>query len=101
MAYVVERRKDDGTACYLAQYRDPEGRIRSTGTFSSRRAAERAGNREEQRVLAGNWHDHTLGAILFQAYVEDDWLPSKHLEATTLASYVLNSSLPRLRRSPG
>jgi integrase len=87
---VVERRKHDGTTRYLAQYRDPEGRIRSAGTHSSRRAAERAGNREEQRVLAGNWHDHTLGAIPFQAYVEADWLPSKHIEATTRAAYVSN-----------
>jgi integrase len=90
MAYVVERRKDDGTPRFLAQYRDPEGRIRSAGTHSSRRAAERAANREEQRVLAGNWHDHTLGAIPFQAYVETDWLPSKHIEATTRAAYVSN-----------
>ncbi len=90
MAYVVERKKDDGTPRYLAQYRDPEGRIRSAGTHSSRRAAERAANREEQRVLAGNWHDHTLGAVPFQAYVEDDWLPSKHIEATTRAAYVSN-----------
>lgn len=88
MAYVVERKKDDGTARFPAQYRDPEGRIRSAGTHSSRRAAERAGNREEQRVLAGNWHDHTLGAIPFQTYVETDWLPSKHIEATTRAAYV-------------
>jgi hypothetical protein len=90
MAYVVERRKDDGTARYLAQYRDPEGRIRSAGTHSSRRAAERAANREEQRVLAGNWHDHTLGAIPFQTYVDNDWLPSKRIEATTRAAYVSN-----------
>jgi GAF domain-containing protein len=81
LAYVVERRKYDGTTRYLAQLRDAEGRIRSVGTHSSRRAAERAGNREEQRVLAGNWHDHTFGAIPFQAYVESDWLPSKHIEA--------------------
>ncbi len=90
MAYVVERKRNDGTARFLAQYRDPEGRIRSAGTHSSRRAAERAGNREEQRVLAGNWHDHTLGAIPFQTYVETEWLPSKHIEATTRAAYVSN-----------
>jgi hypothetical protein len=35
-------------------------------------------------------HDHTLGAIPFQAYVESDWLPSKHTEATTRAAYVSN-----------
>ncbi len=103
MAYVVERKKDDGTPRYLAQYRDPQGRIRSAGTHPSRRAAERAGNREEQRVLAGNWHDHTLGAIPFQAYVDNDWLPSKHIEATTRAAYVSNLTkhfLPYFGKKP-
>jgi hypothetical protein len=72
MAYVVERKNADGISRFLANYRDPEGRIRSAGTFPSRRAAERAANREEQRVLAGNWRDHTLGAVPFQQYVERD-----------------------------
>jgi site-specific recombinase XerD len=90
MAWVVERKKDDGTSRFLAQYRDPEGRIRSAGTHSSRRAAERAGNREEQQVHAGSWFDRSLGAIPFQQYVEKHWLPSKHIEATTLAAYMSN-----------
>ncbi|KRA37874.1 MULTISPECIES: tyrosine-type recombinase/integrase [unclassified Nocardioides] len=90
MAWVAERTIGDGTTRFLAQYRDPEGRIRSAGTHSSRRAAERAGNREEQRVLTGSWHDRTLGAVSFQQYVERDWLPSKHIEATTRAAYISN-----------
>ena len=90
MAYVVERRKHDGTTRFLACYRDPEGRIRSAGTHSTRRAAERAGNREEQKVLAGSWRDASLGAISFHDYVETDWLPSKHIEPTTKAAYVSN-----------
>ena len=32
-------------------------------------------------VLAGQWHDGTLGAVTFQEFVETDWLPSKHIEA--------------------
>ena len=90
MAYVVERKKDDGTTRYLACYRDPEGRVRSAGTHASRRGALRAANREEQRVLAGSWRDASLGTIAFQAYVENDWLPSKHIEPTTKAAYVSN-----------
>ncbi len=50
MAYVVERKKDNGTARFLAQYRDPEGRIRSAGTHSSRRAAERRSPGSPRRV---------------------------------------------------
>ena len=90
MAYVVQRKNSEGASRFLASYRDPEGRVRSAGTYPSRRAAERAANREEQRVLAGNWRDHTLGAVAFQTYVEKDWLPSKHIEPTTRAAYVSN-----------
>ena len=90
MAYVVERKKHDGTTRYLACYRDPEGRVRSAGTHATRRTAERAAHREEQKVLAGSWRDASLGAISFRDYVETDWLPSKHIEPTTRAAYVSN-----------
>ena len=43
MAWVKERITDDGDKRFVACYRDPEGRQRSAGTYSSRRAAERAG----------------------------------------------------------
>ena len=90
MAYVVERKKGDGTTRFLACYRDPEGRVRSAGTHPTRRAAERAAHREEQKVLAGSWRDASLGTITFHDYVERDWLPSKHIEPTTKAAYVSN-----------
>lgn len=90
MAWAVERKKGDGSLRFLACYRDPDGRVRSAGTFPSRRAAERAGNREEQFVLAGSWHDNSLGAVSFHDFVAKDWLPSKHIEATTRAAYVSN-----------
>ena len=90
MAWVKPRITSDGEKRFVACYRDPEGRTRSAGTFTSQRAAERAGNREEQRVRGGNWHDATRGAISFQLYVERDWLPSKHIEATTRAAYMSN-----------
>ena len=90
MAYVVERKRNDGTTRFLACYRDPEGRVRSAGTHPTRRAAERAAHREEQKVLAGSWRDASLGVISFRDYVENDWLPSKHIEPTTKAAYVSN-----------
>jgi len=90
MAWVKERTTSDGVKRWVACYRDPEGRQRSAGTFSSKRAAERAGNREEQRVLAGSWRDHSLGEVRFRDYVETEWLPSKHIEPTTRAAYVSN-----------
>jgi integrase len=87
MAWVKERVTDDGDKRFVACYRDPEGRQRSAGTYSSRRAAERAANREEAKVREGAWHDHSRGEITFDEYVETVWLPSKHVETSTLAAY--------------
>ena len=87
MAWIKVRLTDDGDKRFVACYRDPEGRQRSAGTYSSRRAAERAGNREEAKVREGSWHDHSRGEITFAEYVETVWLPSKHVETSTLAAY--------------
>lgn len=87
MAWVKERITDDGDKRFAACYRDPEGRQRSAGTFSSRRAAERAANREEAKVREGAWHDHSRGQVRFAEYVETVWLPSKQVETSTLAAY--------------
>jgi hypothetical protein len=53
MAGIKKRVTDDGDKRFVACYRDPEGRQRSAGTYSSRRAAERAANREEAKVREG------------------------------------------------
>jgi len=87
MAWIKVRITDDGTKRFVACYRDPEGRQRSAGTFSSRRAAERAAHREEAKVREGAWHDHSRGQVTFAEYVQTVWLPSKHVEASTLAAY--------------
>ena len=60
MAYVVERTLVNGTR-FMGMYLDPEGHKRSAGSFSTRREAQRAAHREEQKVLAGAWHDTSLG----------------------------------------
>ena len=87
MAWIKTRVTDDGGTRFVACYRDPEGRQRSAGTYSSRRAAERAGNREEAKVREGAWHDHSRGQVTFATYVETVWLPSKQVETSTLAAY--------------
>ena len=87
MAWIKQRVTDDGDKRFVACYRDPEGRTRSAGTYSSRRAAERAGNREEAKVREGSWHDHSRGQVTFADYVQTVWLPSKHVETSTLAAY--------------
>jgi integrase len=87
MAWIKTRVTDDGDKRFVACYRDPEGRQRSAGTYSTRRAAERAARREEARVRDGAWHDHSRGQVTFAEYVETVWLPSKHVETSTLAAY--------------
>ena len=61
----------------MGGYRDPDGLIRSAGSYSTRREAQRAANREEQKVFAGSWHDSSLGDVTFRDYVETEWLPHK------------------------
>ena len=87
MVWIKERVTDDGDKRFVACYRDPEGRQRSAGTYSSRRAAVRAANREEAKVRDGAWHDSSRGQVTFADYVETVWLPSKHVETSTLAAY--------------
>jgi integrase len=87
MAWVKTRTTDDGDKRFVACYRDPEGRQRSAGTYSNHRAALRAANREEAKVREGAWHDQSRGQVTFADYVTTVWLPSKQVEATTLAAY--------------
>src|SRR3954451_15604451 len=87
MVWIKSRTTDDGDTRFVACYRDPEGRQRSAGTYSSRRAAERAAHREEAKVREGAWHDHSRGQVTFAEYVETVWLPSKQVETSTLAAY--------------
>ena len=86
MAWVIENQGARGTT-YFGCFRGPDGKQKSAGSFASRRESLRAANREEQQVLAGGWHDAKLGRITFKQYVEDEWLPSKHLEDSTKAAY--------------
>ncbi|KRB75112.1 integrase [Nocardioides sp. Root190] len=87
MAWVITRQGPRGIR-YTGTYRDPDGRTRSAGSFSTRRDALRAANREEQKVLGGAWHDNTQGDITFRDYVEKEWLPNKQVEASTRAAYI-------------
>lgn len=89
MAWVIEREGPRGVR-FMAVYRDPDGAQRSAGIFVSRRAALRAAQREEDKIGEGRWHDAARGAVTFSEYVHQDWLPSKHIEATTRAAYVSN-----------
>jgi len=86
MGWVVARSRQRGRR-FTAVYRDSHGRLRSAGTFDSSREAERAAMRSEDKIADGTWVDRRAGRITFQVYAEDVWLPSRHLEVSTLAGY--------------
>ena len=88
MAYAF-RRENKGRPSFRGVYEGPDGTRRSAGTFPSRRAALRAAQREDRRS-GGRSRDRSLGDITFEAYVENHWLLSKHLEVTTRAAYRSN-----------
>ena len=93
MAWIKTRITDDGDTRYVACYRDPEGRQRSAGTYSSRRAAERAAHREEAKVRDGAWHDHSRGQVTFAEYVETSTLAAYR-------SYLDKHFIPTFGRRP-
>jgi integrase len=86
MPSVRVRQRAKG-AMFTAMYRDPSGRQRSAGTFTSERAALRAARRSESKVETGGWIDQASGRITFRDYVENVWLPSRHVEVSTRAGY--------------
>src|SRR5450756_3234800 len=86
MPSVRVRQRAKG-AMFTAMYRDPSGHQRSAGTFTSERAALRAARRAESKVETGGWIDQASGRITFREYVEQVWLPSRHVEVSTLAGY--------------
>ena len=90
MSWVQKRVARDGSVRYTATYRDPAGRGRSAGTFTSRRDAERAARRAVGKVEDGSWLDRNAGRITFRDYVEQVWWPSRHLEVSTKAGYRAN-----------
>jgi hypothetical protein len=65
----------DGKRRYTAYRWDVRGRERSAGTFSSRKEADRAWQREETKVAEGRAGDPRRGRQTFERYVRDEWLP--------------------------
>ena len=70
MAWMIRRKAKDGGWQYLGGYRDPTGRPRSAGSFTTHRDALRAATQAEVKVGEGTWIDRQSGKITFQKYVE-------------------------------
>jgi site-specific recombinase XerC len=91
MASVRERKGPHGTR-FVALYRDDEGRQRSAGSFSTRKAAEKAGARAElvgretkARILYRTEDTKSSRLTLFG--YQGLWLSGHRMEATTRQSY--------------
>lgn len=87
MGWVIERPGQSGRAQFLAAYRDLKGRQRSAGTFTSRRAANRAWQKAETAQLAGRIGDPKRGRQTLRHYVESEWFPNHIIEAKTRENY--------------
>jgi integrase len=88
MGYSRVRTGRDGKRRYTAYYWDIRGRQRSAGTFSSRKEADRAWQREETKVAEGRAGDPRRGRQTFERYVRKEWLPSHVMELRTRENYI-------------
>jgi integrase len=88
MGYSRARAGRDGKARYTAYYWDIRGRERSAGTFSSRKEADKAWQREESKVAEGRAGDPKRGRQTFERYVHEEWLPNHVMEMRTRENYV-------------
>jgi integrase len=87
MGWTQKRTTKDGENRYRACYRDLRGRIQAAGTFSSRRAADKAWQKAETRLAEGRMGDPRRGRQTFRRYVTEEWLPNDVLEVTTREAY--------------
>ncbi|MFD0899336.1 tyrosine-type recombinase/integrase [Actinomadura sediminis] len=87
MGYAKKRKGNNGKYRYTACYVDIKGRLRSAGTYSNKREADKAWQRAEVEVSRGRTGDPGRGKQRFKDYVELVWLPNHQVEATTRESY--------------
>ena len=87
MGFARKRVGKDGKPRYTAIYVDLRGSIRSAGTFTSEKAADRAWQKAEVELRQGRVGDPARGRQTFRRYVEERWLPNHVLEPTTREKY--------------
>lgn len=87
MGYAKKRTGRDGRARYTACYLDLRGRLRSSGTFPSRKLANKAWQDAEAKLAEGRVGDPRRSRQVFRRYVKEEWLPHHVMEATTRESY--------------
>jgi integrase len=97
MGFSRKRIGRDGKPRYTAYYADIRGQERSAGTFSSKKASDKAWQDEEARVRAGKPGSPSRGRQTFETYVLEKWLPHHLLEPgvrSNYAGHIRNHLLP-------
>jgi integrase len=87
MGYSKKRHGRNGKPRYTACYVDVRGSLRSAGTFSNKKDADRAWQQAEIRMSEGRLNDPRRGRQTFRRYVTEEWLPHHVIEASTREAY--------------
>lgn len=86
VGYAKKRRNKHGIR-HTAVYVDADGIERSAGTFDTKKEADKEWKAAEAKVNEGRGHHLIRGRVLFETYVEKDWLPNLTVEVKTLENY--------------
>ncbi len=87
MGWVRRHTGTDGKPRYQASYRDARGRLRTAGTFTNRKDADRAWQQAELLMAQGRLGGADTGKLTFTRYVDDIWFPNHVLEPSTREGY--------------
>jgi hypothetical protein len=68
MSYARKRLGADGKPRYQATYRDAHGRLRTAGSFSSKKQADAAGAKAELLLAQGRLGGADTGKVTFRRY---------------------------------
>ncbi|MDV7135411.1 tyrosine-type recombinase/integrase [Williamsia muralis] len=87
MAHVQKRTKQDGSPAYVVKWRTPDGKQRSKGGFSTRRAADDYATSIDYNQRRGTTFDPKSGGMTFRDAAAI-WLESRHdLKPRTRTNY--------------
>jgi len=87
VGFARVRLSKDGQKRYIALYRDQRGQVRSAGTYSTQKQADKAWQKAEAKLLLERLPDARRGRQRFQRYVEDVWFPNHVIELRTRENY--------------
>lgn len=87
MGWSRRRTGQEGKARYQATYRDGQGRVRTPGTYTNRKDADRAWLQAELVLAQGRLGGADTGKLTFARYVNEIWFPNHVLEPSTREGY--------------